>query len=55
VVGAKVVGRETLRTADKILTDIVENKSPEVSPVDIVSKHIIKSLQNLIVNMRPRP
>jgi hypothetical protein len=33
--GAKVVGRETMRTGSKILTDIVENKLPEVSPKDI--------------------
>jgi hypothetical protein len=28
--GIKAVGRETLRTGGKILTDIVENNSPEV-------------------------
>jgi len=33
---AKAVGHETLRTGGKILTDIAENKSPEVSPKDIV-------------------
>ena len=38
--GAKGVGRETLRIGGKILTDIAENKSPEVSPKDIVSKHM---------------
>jgi hypothetical protein len=31
VVQAKAVGRETLRTGGKILTDIAENKSPEVN------------------------
>jgi len=31
--------RETLRTGGKILTDIAENKSPEVCPKDIVSTH----------------
>jgi hypothetical protein len=29
--GDKAVGRETLRTGGKILTEIVQNKSPEVS------------------------
>jgi len=46
------VGRETLRTGGKILTDIAETKSPEVSPKDIVSKYVIESLQNLIGYLR---
>jgi len=37
--GAKTMCRETLRTGGKILTDIAENKSPEVCPKDIVSTH----------------
>ena len=36
VARAKAVGRETLRNVGKILTDIVENKSPEVSAGNIV-------------------
>jgi len=35
--GAKAVGRESLRTGGKILTDNAENSSPELSPKDIVS------------------
>jgi len=49
---AKAVGRETLRTGGKILTDIAENRSPELSPKDIVFKHVTESLQNLIGNLR---
>ena len=49
---AKDVGRETLRTGGKILIDIAENKSPEISPKCIVSKHINNSVQNLIGNVR---
>jgi len=49
---AKGVGRETLRTGGKILTDIGENKSTEVSPKDIVSKHVTESVQNLLGNLR---
>ena len=46
------VGCETLRTGGKILTDIAENKSPKLSPKDIVSKHVKESVQNLIGNFR---
>ena len=41
-----------LRARCKILTDIAENKSPEVSPRDILSKHVTESLQYLIGNLR---
>jgi len=46
------VCRETLRTGGKILTHIAENRSPELSPKDIVSKHVTESVQNLTVNLR---
>jgi hypothetical protein len=46
------VGRETLRTGGKILTDIAENRAPELRPKDIVSKHVTESVQNLIGNLR---
>ena len=49
---AKAVGRETLRTGGKMLTDIAENKSPELSHKDIVSKQVTESVQNLIGNLR---
>ena len=44
--------RETLRAGGKILTDIAENRSPEVGPNDIVSKHVTESVQYLIGNLR---
>jgi len=50
--GTKSVGREILRTGGKILTDIADNKSPELIPKDIVSKHVTESVQNLIGNLR---
>jgi len=50
--GTKDVGRENLRTGCKLITDIAENRSPEMCPKDIVSKHLPKSVQNLIDNMR---
>jgi hypothetical protein len=52
--GAKAVGRETLRTGGKILSDIAENKSPDVSAGDIVTKHVTESAQNLIGKLRGR-
>ena len=50
--GAKTVGRETLRTGGKIVTDFAENKSPKLSSKDIVSKHVTESVQNLTGNRR---
>ena len=50
--GAKVVGRETLRTGGKILQDIADNSSPDVKARDIVSKHIGESTRNLIGKLR---
>jgi len=50
--GAKVVGRETLRTGGKILQDIADNSSPDVKAHDIVSKHIGETTRNLIGKLR---
>jgi len=50
--GTKAVGRETLRTGGKIVTDIAENRTPELSPKDIVSKHVTESVHNLTGNLR---
>jgi len=50
--GAKAVCREPLRAGGKILTDIAENNSPELSPKDIVPKHVTESVQNLIGSLR---
>ena len=48
--GAKTVGRETLRTGRKILSDIAENDSSDVKPRYFVSKHA----RNLIGKIRGR-
>jgi hypothetical protein len=40
-----------VRTGGKIQTHIAENKSPELSHKDIVSKHVWESVQNLIGNL----
>jgi hypothetical protein len=45
-IGAKILGRETLRTGGKILTDIAEN--PQTKTRDFVSKHVSESAQNSI-------
>ena len=50
--GPKAVGREPLHTGGKILTDIPENRSPELSIKYIVSKHVTVSVQNLMGNLR---
>jgi hypothetical protein len=38
--GAQSLGRETMRTGGKILSDLADNMSPDIKPVDIVSKRI---------------
>jgi len=50
--GPKHVGRETMHTGSKIRSDIVCNKSPEVRPKDIASKHVSESGPILKGNMR---
>ena len=52
--GAKALGREALRTGGKILSDIAENKSPEVRQEDIVSRHVAESKQKLISKLEGR-
>jgi hypothetical protein len=49
VSGAKAVGRESLRTGGKILSDIAANKASDVEGVrDILAKHVSESAQGLI-------
>ena len=49
------MGRETLRTGDKILTDIAaRNSTDDVSTGDIVPKHVTEFDQNLISKLRDR-
>ena len=50
--GPKAVGRETLRTGGKILTDIAARD--EVSAGDIVSKQVTESAQTLISKLKGR-
>jgi len=52
VARAKAVVRETLRTRGKILIDVAQKMSPELSPKDIVSKHVTESVQSLFGNLR---
>jgi len=47
---AKALGRETLRTGGKILTDIAARD--DVNAGDIVSKHVTEYAQNLISKLR---
>jgi hypothetical protein len=49
--GEKDVGRETLRTGGKILTDIAET---DIKPCDIIAKHVGELAQNLIQKLRGR-
>ena len=49
---AKAVGRETLRTGGKILTDIAARD--EVSAGDIISKQVTESAQTLISKLKGR-
>ena len=44
----KAVGRETLRTGDKILSALADNMSGDVNTRHIISKHVSDSAQNLI-------
>lgn len=48
----RALGRETLRTGGKILTDIAENKSPDVRARDIVSRNVTDSTRKLITKLR---
>jgi ribosomal 50S subunit-recycling heat shock protein len=50
--GAKAVGKEALLAGGKILTDIADKISPDVSTGDIVSIHMTESSTNLIIKLR---
>jgi hypothetical protein len=49
--GVKDVGRETLRTGGKILTDIADT---DTKPRDIIANHVGESAQNLIQKLGGR-
>ena len=38
--GAKTLGRESVRTGGRILADLAQNTNSEVTPRDIVAKHL---------------
>ena len=52
--GVRAVGRETLRTGGKILSDLADNTAGDVRPRHIVAKHVSHSAQNLIQNLLGR-
>ncbi len=45
--GVKAVGRETLRTGGKILSDLADNISSDIKPRNITAKHVSDSAQIL--------
>ena len=46
--GVKSVGRETLLTGGKILSDLADNMAGDVKPRHIIAKHVSDSAQNII-------
>ncbi len=50
--GLKAVGRETLRTGGRILSDLADNTAGDVKPRHIIAKHVSDSAQTLIQKLR---
>ena len=50
--GMKAVGRETLRTGGRILSDLADNTAGDVKPRHIIAKHVGDSAQTLIEKLR---
>ena len=50
--GVKAVGRETLRTGCRILSDLADNMAEDVKPRHSIAKHVSDSAQNLIQKLR---
>ena len=46
--GAKILGRESVRTGGKILADLAQNNNSDVTPRDIVSKHLSESVGKVL-------
>ena len=47
--GAKTLVRESVRTGGKILADLAQNANSDVTPRDIVAKHLSESLGNVLI------
>ena len=50
--GKNAVGRETLRTCGRILSDLADDTVGDVKPRHIISKHVGDSAQTLIQKLR---
>ena len=50
--GFKAVGRETLRTDCRILSDLADNKAVDVRPRHIIAEHVSDSAGTLILKLR---
>ena len=46
--GAKTLGRESVRTGGRILADLAQNTNSDVTPRDIVAKHLSESVGKLL-------
>jgi len=46
--GANTLGRESVRTGGRILADLAQNTNSEVTPRDIVAKHLSESVGNVL-------
>jgi len=46
--GAKTLGRESVRTGGRILADLAQNTNSDVTPRDIVAKHLSESVGKVL-------
>jgi len=46
--GAKTLGRESVRTGGRILADLAQNNNSDVTPRDIVAKHLSESVGKVL-------
>ena len=46
--GAKILGRESVRAGGRILADLVQNTNSDVTPRDIVAKHLSESVGKVL-------
>ena len=52
--GVKAVGRETIRTGGRILSDLADYTAGDFKPRHIIAKHVSDSAQNLTQKLRGR-